>query len=914
MRVHILAKELNVPSKTIIEKCQAEGIDTVKNHMSTLSAGLHATIVEWFSEGNHDVAVETAKRVDLKKVKLKPRKQRVAEEPGAEVQVAEPEVPAEVPPPAAAAISEVGVPPTGAELAPPIPHEPPAVPKAAPDVAAPAAVEVAASQPVVVEAPVVPAAVSPAPALVPAVAADARVPAAPRPGDPPPPPKPVVPAGPQHVPAPARLQGPRVVRYEAPDYDVRPPVRRAPGRVGEPSTDPLRVPPAGTTEVARPGDKTAARRRGRVNPRRAAGRLNEAGERLAEWRDQDLAERAERLEGATGRRIVRRRVAQAGGGTGGAPQPSGPKTQATVHEPVRMKEFCAETGLSFVQLFKVLREEHGAVSNINMILPSETAELLAMHFGIGLVIVPAKTSLDDLKEEVAARERTSLQPRPPVVTMLGHVDHGKTSLLDAIRKTRVVAGEDGGITQHISSYHLRTQQGAVTFLDTPGHEAFAEMRARGARLTDVVVLVVAADDGIMPQTVEAIRHAQAAGVPIVVALNKIDLGEQNKLKIYGQLSEQGLTPSGDWGGTVDVLPTSATTGRGVMELVQHLADLNSLLELKADPTLPAVGTAIEAETKTGVGAVVRVLVQEGTLRVGDFVVCGNAAGKVRALLNDVGERITEATPSMPVEVWGLDDVPTAGDGLYAVDSLQRAKQIAAETKQHRVESGRLQSRKVRTLQEVLQRRDAAEVPELNVILKGDVDGSVAALRQALGELPTEEVKLTIRHSAVGPVNDSDILLAAACEGIVIAFRVDASVGARRLADTHGVDVRSYRVIYDVCDDIKKALEGLLAPDERVETRGTAEVREVFRLSKKAGVIAGSYVTNGLIDRGHLAKLLRDGVVIREGAKIASLRRFRDDVREVRAGLECGIRLEGFDDVHVGDVVETYEIIRTARTL
>jgi len=417
----------------------------------------------------------------------------------------------------------------------------------------------------------------------------------------------------------------------------------------------------------------------------------------------------------------------------------------------------------------------------------------------------------------------------------------------------------------------------------------------------------------MPQTIEAIRHAQAANVPIVVALNKIDLGDQNVVKIYGQLTEHGLTPSGDWGGETDVLHTSATTRQGITELVEHLADLAAVLELKADPTLPATGTAIEAETKPGVGSVVRLLVQEGTLKVGQFVVCGNAFGKVRALLGDRGQRIKSAGPSLPVEVWGLDDVPASGDKLYVVESMQRAKEIATETKQTRMEAARLQSRKVKSLEEMFKRKDADEVPELNVIIKADVDGSLAALKQSLGEIPSDEVRLTVRHAAVGPVNDSDVLLAATSNGIVIAYRVEVPIGTRRLGEQHGVDIRNYRVIYDCCDDIRQALSGLLAPEERIEARAALEVRQVFRVSK-AGMVAGSYVTDGVVNRTHLAKIIRDGVVIREGCKFASLKHFKDDVKEVRAGMECGLRLDGFDDVHVGDIIETYEVIEIARSL
>lgn len=936
MRVHILAKELNVPSKTIIAKCKAEGITAVKNHMSTLGPGLHATIREWFSEEGDHTAVETAEKVDLDQVRLKPKRRKKTTpvgEPvaGQEVEVAEamtgesalrPAAVAAASAPAVEAVAEAPSttvtteePPESFVEAEPVTLSPTAdaTATAVEEPAPLATVAVAEAPPKEVEAPEgelaekTPAPPEVAPPEAPTTAdlpAEVEVKGEQEPV--------ITPAGPQNIPSKAKLQGPRVVRYEAPDRDL-PSARPAPGRPRHGlNEDRIPARPAPTPQIGeKPPDKGHGRRRGRLSPRRTAGRTADVGERVAEWGDRDLAERRERLAGATGRRIHRRRAAQTQPGV--QPTAVGPRTEAKVNEPVRMKEFCSATGLNFMQCFKVLREEHKVIANVNMTLPPETAELLALHFGIELTVVPSKTRLDELQEEFAGRKRENLQPRPPVVTLLGHVDHGKTSLLDAIRKTRVVAGEDGGITQHIGAYHIQTAHHAVTFLDTPGHKAFTAMRARGAQLTDVVVLVVAADDGIMPQTVEAINHAKAAEVPIVVALNKIDLGEQNKLKIFGELAEKGLTPSGEWGGEIDVIPTSAVTGEGIEQLVEHLADLSALLELKADPGLPAAGTTIEAETKPGVGAVARVLVQEGSLAVGDFVVCGPAFGKVRALLDDRGRRIRQAGPSLPTEVWGLDEVPTAGDKFFCVENLQRAKEIATETKQTRLEKARIQSRKVKTLEEMVLKRDAEEVPELNLIMKADVDGSVVALRQVLSELPSDEVNLTIRHSGVGAITDSDVLLASACKGIVVAFRVEASVGVRRLAEQSGVDIRPYRVIYNVVDDIKLALEGLLAPEERIESRATAEVRQVFRVSK-TGMIAGSYVTEGTLDRNHLAKIVRDGVVVRDRCKIASLRRFKDDVREVRANMECGIRLEGFDDLHVGDVIESFEIVQIARTL
>lgn len=913
MRVHILARELGVPSKTIIAKCRAEGIGTVKNHMSALTAGLHATIREWFSEGSPDTAVETTAPVDLEKVRVKRRLQAGGN--GAPATAVEPQEVA--PTPTAEATTE-----TPADSSTAV-----AVEMASTDIEGPTELEAHAAplkqeaatlqvEPVsAIEAPVAPGEplidrppdtteVTESGTTVVEVTTEAP--------SPPTTPERVKPAGPQNVPVPAKLRGPRVVRYE-PTTDLQP-VRRGPSlrQRTAPEITPQTTDTTKPDARPKPVDRAAARRQARSGARQTVGRVGEAGERLAEWRDRDLAERKERLAGATGRRIHHRRATHATSSARPRTE-AGPKTHATINAPVRMKDFCATTGLNFLQLFRVLREEHNLVANVNMTLLTETAQLLAMHFGIELTVIPMKTKLDELQEEFAKRKRDHLEPRPPVVAMLGHVDHGKTSLLDAIRRTRVASGEDGGITQHIGSYHLETSRGAVTFLDTPGHEAFSEMRARGANLTDVVVLVVAADDGVMPQTVEAINHAKSAEVPIVVALNKIDLGDQNELKIFGQLAERGLTPSGEWGGEVDVIPTSATTGTGVQQLIEHLADLSSILDLKADPRMPASGTVIEAETKPGVGPVARVLIQDGTLQIGDFIVCGNASGKVRALLDDRGQRIRKAGPSVPAEVWGLDDVPAAGDKLYQVETMQRAKEVATETRQRRIESGRAQSSKGATLEEMFLLRDAGEIPELNLIIKGDVDGSVEALRQALSKIKSDEVRLVVRHAGVGPVNDGDVLLAATCRGIAVAFRVDVPTGVRRLADRHGVDVRSYRVIYEMCDDIKKALEGLLAPEERVEIRGGADVRQVFNITK-VGTVAGSLVSHGTLDRSHLVKVIRDGVVVREGCRLASLRRFKDDVKEVRSGMECGVRLEDFNDIHVGDRIETYEIVKVARTL
>jgi len=909
MRVHILAKELNVTSKAILDKCAAEGL-SVKNHMSTLTAGQTATLREWFSEGTHNTTVEVADRVNLAKVRAPRRRKKAAE--AVSVAVAAEEAVAE---------TVDGSPTAVVEMESPAPTLEPKAPAAETAAEAPATETI--SSPTAVEAPDVPAEAETVEAAAdrvgdapPAEAVEvAEAPATSEAEAEPSEAEPPKPAGPQNVPKPARLRGPRVVRYEPPEADVYAPARR--GRRGEIAEPVLgELPGTGRTAEERtagrrgePAGKGAAKSR-RVSTRRT-GRGSGAGDQIKEWRDRDLMERRERLAGATGRRIHTRRFEMKS--SQGAASVAERKTKAEVQEPFNLKDFCAAIGVPFLQVFNVLKREHNMLCNVNSTIDKDVAELVALEFGVELTVLEAKTSLDLLKEEFDRRERSHLQARPPVVTLLGHVDHGKTSLLDAIRRTQVAAHEDGGITQHIGSYHLQTAYGPVTFLDTPGHEAFTAMRARGAQMTDIVVLVVAADDGVMPQTVEAINHAKAANVPILVALNKIDLGTYKVVEIYGQLAQHGLTPSGDWGGDVDVIRTSAVKGEGIDQLLEHLVAMGDLLELKADPSVRATGTVIEAETKEGVGPVVRLLVQEGTLRKGDIVVCGNAAGKIRALHNDRGAAIDEAGPGLPVEIWGLEDVPTAGDRLFQVDSMQRAKQIGQEVAQRRLAESRTETRKSRSLEDLFKRRDEGEIPDLNVIVKADVDGSVDVLKHSLGELPSDKVRLSIRHAGVGAVNDSDVALAEASDAIIIAFRVTTQAGAKRLAEAKQVDVRYYRVVYEVIDEIVKAMEGKLAPEERAEDRGKAEVRQVFKITK-IGWVAGSMVTEGTVGRNHLARVVRDGVVVREGCRLESLRHFKDDAREVRAGLECGIRLEGFDDVKPGDVIETYEIIQIARTL
>jgi translation initiation factor IF-2 len=731
--------------------------------------------------------------------------------------------------------------------------------------------------------------------------------------EPPPPPKPIVPAGPKLVPRPASLTGPRVVRVEAPEPVRAPRPRSRPAAVSEPTIDipgrPSRGGGGGRGKKEPTRDEIAARAKGRK--RVDSERLS--GERLREWRDQDLIERKERLASATGHGIRSRRAAERHRReTGSAPQPmQGPKTDIEIVTPIPLKDFCAAISVPYARLLPKLMEHAGRMPMINETIDGSTAEMLGLEFGITVHVVEQKSAAEELREEFAQRERENLKPRPPVVTMLGHVDHGKTSLLDAIRRTNVVKGEAGGITQHIGAHRIDRGDWHVTFLDTPGHQAFTEMRARGANLTDVVVLVVAADDGVMPQTTEAINHAKAAKVPIVIALNKIDLGGDMN-KIYGQLAEQELTVS-EWGGDIDVIKTSATRNTGIDELLSHLSALSELLELKADPTVPAIGSVIEAQMREGRGVAATVLIREGTLKTGQHFVCGPASGRVRSLTDSSGKRLKEAGPGTPVEISGLDELPAAGDTFYQVDDLSRAKRIAEQIRDERRAAALQKRAKPTSLEDLFQVRDAQEVPELNVIIKSDVDGSLEALRQELRSIPDDQVKLKVLHAAVGAVSEADVRLAEASGAIVIGFHVVADDRAQSLADEVGVEIRGYKVIYEVVDDIRKALEGLLEPDIELRPSGKAEVKQVFNLTK-VGTVAGCQVTTGTIGRNNKVRVVRDGRIVRDGVDLASLKRFKNDVKEVASGYECGIKLAGFDDLKPGDIIEAYELAEVQRKL
>ena len=547
------------------------------------------------------------------------------------------------------------------------------------------------------------------------------------------------------------------------------------------------------------------------------------------------------------------------------------------------------------------------MANINQRLDYDTLVMLGSH--LNFEVVKLKTLEEELLADIPDAPE-SLQPRAPVVTIMGHVDHGKTSLLDSIRQSNISESEAGNITQHIGAYHVTLEGGSVVFLDTPGHAAFTAMRARGAQVTDIVVLIVAADDGIMPQTIEAISHAKAAKVPIVVAINKIDVPGARPDYVKQQLAEQELVPE-DWGGQTICVETSAIDGTGIDFLLEMLLLEAALLELKANPNKPARGIVIEAQVDKGRGAVATVLVQSGTLRVGDVFVSGRYSGKVRAMMDDFGKRMKEAGPSCPVEVLGFTGVPEAGDRFYVVESDKDARTIS-ETRQDQYRNEQLGANSHVSLENLFQQIQEGEIKELNVVLKGDVQGSVQAVASALLELSTDEVKINIIHQAVGGITETDILLASASDAIVVGFNVHPTTEAVQAKETEGIDVRTYNVIYELISYIHSAMEGLLDPEVREVVIGRAEVRELFRVPR-LGLVAGSYVNWGRISYNQPLRVLRDNRLVHEG-KVNSLRRFKDNVNEVQANYECGIGIETFDDLKVGDVLECYVHEQVARSL
>ena len=569
-------------------------------------------------------------------------------------------------------------------------------------------------------------------------------------------------------------------------------------------------------------------------------------------------------------------------------------------ETVVVGDFANLMGVPATQIIMSLMKM-GIMANINQNIKFETAEKIAYELDKLVELKPQEEEKEDIIIQDDLEE--DLRPRPPIVTVMGHVDHGKTSLLDAIRKTKVTDKEAGGITQHIGASEVYVNGKKVVFLDTPGHEAFTQMRLRGAQVTDIAILVVAADDGIMPQTIEAISHAKAANIPIIVAINKIDKPAANIEKVRQELSNNGLIVE-DWGGDVIDVPVSAKQRQNLDKLLEMVLLVAEMEELKANPNRPAVGTVIESNLDKGRGPVATVIVSNGTLKVGDPIIAGTAYGKIRALVNDKGQRVKKASPSTPVEILGLNEVPMAGDQFVVMPS-EKAARVVGEKRRTKLRDEQMKASSKITLEDLFDKMQDGEVKELNIILKADVQGTAEAIRQSIEKISTEEVQLKVIHSGVGAITDSDIMLSSASNAIVIGFNVRPTSSAIALAEREQVDMRTYRIIYELIEDLEKAMKGMLDPEYKEVVIGQAEVRNIFKVSG-VGTIAGCYVIDGKITRSAKARLVRDGIVIYDGS-IGSVRRFKDDVKEVNRGYECGITLENFNDIKEQDIIEAYEM-------
>ncbi len=964
-RVFQIAKDLGVNSKAIVEKCQAEAIPNIENHMSAVSAGLEATIREWFSsavgEATPHTAVETAEPVKLDAARTATKRARAKKAGGdgphdtdaaeAATAVAEPEAP----PAAPVSRPKLVVPEQPVKIVPPTPNvietetrstqtETPAaplVPTAPVTPVAPVAPAAKATQ--TVAPPAAPAAPSSpigpgSPPKSPPGAGHHGPPARPMPTKHTPAPmnvptRPTVvkPMGPKltEVQKPAKLSGPKVVRVEQADVIEAPRPRRGPSDDSIPTS---RGPRGGSgVGGGGGGGEDDASRSPRRNKRRAGETASPArpaaggGRRSAQseseaaaWRAQDLIEREERLSRSEGFLRQRRRETklreQGHSERSASPAEKGGKVHIVV--PLSIKDLSSATGVKAAEIVKKLFLK-GIMATVNSGIDIVQAQEIMMDYDIELIGEAPKSAEDVVAEEFAKREQTDLRPRSPVVTILGHVDHGKTSLLDKIRNANVAAGEAGGITQKTSAFRVPVRVGSddksIAFLDTPGHQAFSEMRSRGANMTDIVVLVISAVDGVMPQTIESINHAKAAKVPVVVALNKIDLPQVTDSQIqqiFGKLAEQGLNPT-EWGGETEVVRTSAVTGKGIPELLETLDLQAQILDLKADFAGPARGAVVEARLEEGRGATANLLVQEGELKVGDIVVAGRAFGRVRDITDDHGKRIKTAHPSTPVKISGLNELPDAGDKFFIVDSLRTA-QDAAEQRQQLDRERELAVPKV-TLDSMFAQLKEKEIKELLVVVKADVQGSVDVIKKSVEGVSTDAVKVRVLHAASGGITESDVSLSAASGAVIMGFNVIPSGLARSTAEQKGVEIRTYQVIYELIDDVKKAAGGLLTPDIKEEILGHADVRQVFKVSK-VGAIAGCYITDGTIERNAFIRITRNGVVFENARVLEQLKRFKDDVKEVRAGQECGMKIVGYDDIKEGDVLECYRKVEVARTL
>jgi translation initiation factor IF-2 len=904
-RVHLLAKELGIETKDLIAQLDKLGMRGRKAQSSLddeeatrIRAALAAQEKPQVHVGEEKVVADrvvTAENENLGEVQA--RETIVERRVRANVirrRTSRVEVPqTETPPPAESAPPQVETQPAIVEEAPavmaPVEEMPvEALPEMEPQVEEPIIFEpLEAEAQTPVEEQAAETATAPEPATVPepkpepVEAAESMEPAAEMPAPPP-------------APRGAIVLG-RIDLKQAQRIPSAPPPGPRRGVTGAPSTP---AAPSGTGDGAQPGAESEAGKPAKSG--RHKKRVVKKQDVL-EFREQDL--RAGRIpkkkRALPGREQKKTEITT----------PKASKRVIKISEVITVGDLSREMGVKAGDVIKKLMGM-GMMATINQVLDADTATLIASEFDhqVENVAFDADSVLE--VEHQAEEEEAALESRPPVVTIMGHVDHGKTSLLDAIRSTNVTSQEHGGITQHIGAYHVQVDGRSVTFLDTPGHEAFTAMRARGAKVTDIVILVVAADDGVMPQTVEAINHARAAEVPIVVAVNKMDRPDADLERVKRGLSEYGLAAE-DWGGDTVFVPVSAKTHEGIPHLLEMVLLQADILEVKANPAKLARGTIVEAKLDRGRGAVATVLVQEGTLHVGDAFVCGVFHGKVRAMIDDHGGKVDVAPPSFPVEILGFQGVPQAGDSFVAVADESKARQVADFRQSKQRETELVKSSKI-SLEELYDQIKTGDVKELRVVLKADVQGSVEAITEALGRMSSNEVKLRVIHGSVGGITESDILLAAASNAIVIGFNVRPEAKGAALADREGVDVRLYTIIYEVVADIRAAMEGLLEPTYREQVHGRVEIRQTFNI-QGVGTIAGCYVTEGKIQRGNLVRLTRDQVVVHEG-KLASLKRFKDDVREVSAGYECGLRIEGYQDIKQGDVIEAYERIPVVRRI
>jgi translation initiation factor IF-2 len=891
-RVYILAKELGIKSSAIVKKCQDEGLD-VKNHMSVLSAGLAATIREWFSEGENITTVETSEKVDLEKVRIKKKKKKAPKEEEVKEKVAK--------------------------------HKPPKPParktRAVAEKTIPEEIETEPGKIEVTQKEEIPGATVEKETEVltleqePPQVEEKKIEAPP---ETPPEPEPITPAGPiLEKPEPAILSGPQVVRVEAPEPVRRRPKPKPKPRYDEPVTEPLMYTPEDEDDsisfTGRDKKSTSKRQKERTHGRRRDSRDIETQKKpkiSSKWRQRDIEERQARLEAAGGEGLRLRPTRKIASKLKQKISAPARPQKAVISEPITVKDLSAALAIKATDIIQKLMQQN-VMATANQVISNDVAEMVAMEFDTELIIEHRSTLEEEVKSEFEQRKRNNLQKRAVVAAMLGHVDHGKTSLLDKIRSTHIASGEAGGITQHIGASEVTWDDKKVTFLDTPGHEAFTAMRARGANMTDVVVLVLAADDGVMPQTIEAIAHSKAAGVPIIVALNKIDLPGCDINRIYSQLSEQGLTPA-EWSGETEVVKTSAITGEGIDDLLESLDYVAELLELKADPTIPATGWVVEARMSAKRGPVATLLIKEGRIKQGDVVLAGNAYGRVKMLKNSYGKNIRTGTSSMPVEITGLSDVPQAGDKFYCLNDINKAKAVAEEN-QIRARESSLAERTQVTLDNLFSQIDAGKTETLNLIIRADVQGSVDVLKKYLSEMSVEEVKINILHAAPGGITEGDVVLAEASNAIIIGFNVVPEEHAAKIAESKGVEIRLYNVIYRITEDLQKSMVGLLEPEEEEKALGRATVRNIFKISR-IGTIAGCYVSSGLVNKHAKIRLIRDNIVLRDNLSVESLKHYKDDVREVKTGLECGIKIVGFDDVKIDDVLEFYEIVKVARTL